>query len=69
MPDAVFLKNALQEDIMDSTEIMKILAGDRHPGMLFRYRRALGAAALIHSLSMAILFLSLAMCSCHMLLV
>lgn len=53
---------------MDYTEIMRRLAGDSSKGTFFRNRRALGAATLIHTGPMAILYLCLAMLSCHMLL-
>ncbi|MBP1929508.1 hypothetical protein J2741_002055 [Methanolinea mesophila] len=52
---------------MDYTEIMKRMAGDRCAGLVSRSRRAIGAAALIHAIPMALLFLSIAMLSCHML--
>jgi hypothetical protein len=64
----LFLKKRTPGGYMDYTEIMRKMAWDRRNGALFRNHRALGAAALIHTAPMAILYLCLAMLSCHMLL-
>jgi hypothetical protein len=52
---------------MDYTDKINKPAADRHIRTLFRNRRALGVAAVIHTAPMAILYVCLAMLSCHVL--
>jgi len=67
MPDAVFLKRTPGGYMYDTDKIKKP-AADRHIRTLFRNRRAIGVAAVIHTTPMAILYVCLAMLSCHVLL-
>jgi hypothetical protein len=67
-PGADFLKKRIPGGYMDYTEIMRRLTGDGSNGAFFWNRRALSAAAVIHTFPMGILCLCLAMLSCHMLL-
>ncbi len=53
---------------MYDTNKIKNATGNRDSGILFRSRRALGAAAVIHTAPMTILYVCIAMLSCHMLL-
>jgi hypothetical protein len=64
----LFLKKRTPGGYMNDTDKIKITAGNRHIRTLFRCRRALGVAAVIHTAPMAILYVCIAMLSCHVLL-